>query len=117
MARAAGSKRPLIHGWARARGADRWWRRAALGSTVPLNSKSRGGTGEGQRTLGVCRMLEQDRDPIVTKALSRALPELAKRDPRAVWEYIAKRKDVLPALVLREVKNKLRTGLKNPKTR
>jgi hypothetical protein len=83
----------------------------------PLNSKSRGGTGEGQRTLGVCRMLEQDRDPIVTKALSRALPELAKRDPRAVWEYIAKRKDVLPALVLREVKNKLRTGLKNPKTR
>jgi 3-methyladenine DNA glycosylase AlkD len=105
----------LIHGWARS--ADRWWRRAALVSTVPLNSRSRGGTGEAHRTLAVCRLLEQDRDPMVTKALSWALRELAKRDPRAVREYIAKRKDVLPALVLREVKNKLRTGRKCPKTR
>jgi len=105
----------LIHGWARS--ADRWWRRAALVSTVPLNSRSRGGTGEALRTLGVCRLLERDRDPMVTKALSWALRELAKRDPRAVREYISKRKDVLPALVLREVKNKLRTGLKHPKTR
>jgi hypothetical protein len=105
----------LIHGWARS--TDRWWRRAALVSTVPLNSKSRGGKGEAQRTVGVCRLLEQDRDPMVTKALSWALRELAKRDPRAVREYIAERKDVLPALVLREVKNKLRTGLKNPKRR
>jgi 3-methyladenine DNA glycosylase AlkD len=105
----------LIRGWARA--ADRWWRRAALVSTVSLNSKSRGGTGEPQRTLEVCRLLERDRDPMVAKALSWALRELAKREPRAVREYITKRKDVLPALVLREVKNKLRTGLKNPKKR
>lgn len=103
----------LIHGWARA--TDRWWRRAALVSTVPLNSKSRGGKGETQRTLQVCRLLDRDRDPMVAKALSWALRELAKRDPRAVGKYIAKRNNVLPALVLREVKNKLRTGLKNPK--
>ena len=105
----------LIRGWARA--ADRWWRRAALVSTVPLNSKSRGGMGEAQRTLEVCRLLERDRDPMVAKAFSWALRELAKREPRAVREYITKRKDVVPALVLREVKNKLRTGLKNPKKR
>jgi 3-methyladenine DNA glycosylase AlkD len=105
----------LIHGWARA--ADRWWRRAALVSTVPLNNKTRGGSGDAQRTLEVCRLLERDRDPMVAKALSWALRELAKRDPRAVREYIAKREDVLPALVLREVKNKLKTGLKNPKKR
>jgi len=105
----------LIHGWARA--TDRWWRRAALVSTVPLNNKSRGGTGEARRTLEVCRLLEHDRDPMVTKALSWALRELAKRDSRAVRAYIAKREQVLPALVLREVKNKLRTGLKNPKKR
>lgn len=104
-----------IHGWARA--SDRWWRRAALVSTVPLNSKSRGGSGEPQRTLEICRLLERDRDPMVVKALSWALRELAKREPRAVREYVAKRKDVLPALVVREVKNKLRTGLKNPKKR
>jgi len=105
----------VIHGWARS--TDRWWRRAALVSTVPLNSKSRGGTGEAQRTLGVSRLLERDRNPMVAKALSWALRELAKRDPRAVREYIANRKDVLPALVVREVKNKLSTGLKNPKKR
>ena len=103
----------LIHGWARS--ADRWWRRAALVSTVPLNSKSRGGTGDAYRTLQVCRLLEDDGDLMVAKAMSWALRELAKRDPRAVRDYLAARKDVLPAIVLREVTNKLRTGVKNPK--
>ncbi len=103
----------LIHGWARS--ADRWWRRAALVSTVPLNSKSQGGTGDTYRTLQVCRLLERDRDPMVTKAMSLALRELAKRDPRAVRDYLAARKDALPAIVLREVTNKLKTGVKNPK--
>jgi len=65
----------------------------------------------------VCRLLERDRDPMVVKALSWALRALAKRDPRAAREYIANREEVLPALVLREVKNKLQTGLKNPKKR
>jgi hypothetical protein len=101
----------LIHGWAHS--ADRWWRRAALVSTVPLNSKAQGGKGETYRTLQVCRILERDGDPMVVKALSWALRELAKRDPRAVREYVASRKEVLPALVLREVINKLSTGVKN----
>jgi 3-methyladenine DNA glycosylase AlkD len=105
----------LIHGWARS--ADRWWRRAALVSTVPLNSKAQGGKGETYRTLQVCRMLERDRDPMVAKALSWALRELAKRDPRAVREYVVNRKGVLPALVLREVTNKLSTGVKNPRAK
>jgi 3-methyladenine DNA glycosylase AlkD len=105
----------LIHGWARS--ADRWWRRAALVSTVPLNSKAQGGKGETYRTLQVCRMLERDRDPMVAKALSWALRELAKRDPRAVREYMGSRKSVLPAMVLREVTNKLTTGVKNPRQR
>jgi hypothetical protein len=105
----------VVHGWARSE--DRWWRRAALVSTVPLNSKSRGGVGDARRTLGICRLLERDRDPMVVKALSWALRELAKRDPGAVRKYVAARKDVLPALVLREVQNKLTTGLKNPKKR
>jgi len=103
----------LIHNWARS--ADRWWRRAALVSTVPLNSKARGGSGDPYRTLQVCRLLERDRDPMVAKALSWALRELSKRDPRAVREYMASRKEILPSLVLREVGNKLKTGLKNPK--
>lgn len=103
----------LIHSWAHS--VDRWWRRAALVSTVPLNSKSQGGAGDTYRTLQVCRLLERDRNPMVTKAMSWALRELAKRDPRAVRDYLAARKEVLPAIVLREVTNKLKTGVKNPK--
>src|SRR5271155_750082 len=100
----------LIHGWARS--ADRWWRRAALVSTVPLNREAQGGHVDTYRTLQVCRIIERDRDPMVAKALSWALRELGKHDPRAVREYLASRKDVLPPIVLREVNNKLATGLK-----
>ena len=103
----------LIHRWALS--ADRWWRRAALVSTVPLNSRAQGGSGDRRRTLSVCRILERDRDPMVAKALSWALRELAKRDPGAVRAYLEARAGVLPALVLREVRNKLETGLKNPR--
>src|SRR5271157_756608 len=34
----------LVHRWARS--PDRWWRRAALVSTVPLNSRAQGGAGD-----------------------------------------------------------------------
>jgi 3-methyladenine DNA glycosylase AlkD len=105
----------LIHGWARS--ADRWWRRAALVSTVPLNSHAQGGRGDTYRTLQVCRILERDRDPMVVKALSWALRELSKRDPRAVREYVAARRNILHARVVREVTNKLATGLKSPRAK
>jgi 3-methyladenine DNA glycosylase AlkD len=49
----------LIKRWARSK--DRWWRRAALVSTVPLNTKARGGTGDAFRTLKTCAMLVNDR--------------------------------------------------------
>jgi DNA alkylation repair enzyme len=102
----------LIHDWARSM--DRWWRRIALVSTVPLNSKARGGEGDAHRTLQVCRILERDRDPMVVKALSWALRDLAKRQPRAVRAYLAERGAALSPLVVREVRNKLETGRKNP---
>ena len=69
------------------------------------------------RTLQVCRLVDSDSDPMVSKALSWALRELAKRDPRAVRDYLKDREDTLPSLVLREVRNKLETGVKNPKLR
>jgi hypothetical protein len=102
----------VIHRWARS--GDRWWRRAALVSTVALNSRAHGGDGDSARTLAVCRLLERDRDPMVTKAMSWALRELAKRDPDAVRSFLAARSGALAALVRREVRNKLETGLKNP---
>jgi 3-methyladenine DNA glycosylase AlkD len=102
----------VIRGWARS--PDRWWRRAALVSTVPLNSRAHGGEGDSRRTLRVCRMLERDRDPMIVKAVSWALRELAKRDPESVRRFLSDRSDALAALVKREVRDKLDTGLKNP---
>ena len=103
----------LIHQWARR--ADRWWRRAALVSTVPLNVKSQGGTGDAPRTLAVCRLLMDDRDDMVVKALSWALRALATRKPEAVARFLKEHNTRLAPRVVREVGNKLRTGLKNPK--
>jgi DNA alkylation repair enzyme len=103
----------VVHGWAAS--PDRWWRRAALVSTVPLNSRAHGGAGDARRTLRVCRLLEADRDPMVVKAVSWALRELAKRDPASVRKFLAERRGALAALVRREVRNKLDTGLKNPR--
>jgi 3-methyladenine DNA glycosylase AlkD len=94
---------------------DRWWRRAALVATVPLNNKTRGGKGDPVRTLAICRQLVADRDDMVVKALSWALRELAKRDGSAVEAFLAEYSQSLAPRVLREVKNKLKTGLKNPR--
>ena len=58
-------------------------------------------------------MLETDRDDMVVKAMSWALRELAKRDPLAVRRFAASHQDLAPRVV-REVTNKLKTGLKNP---
>jgi 3-methyladenine DNA glycosylase AlkD len=103
----------LIHKWAHS--PDRWWRRAALVSTVALNMRSHGGQGDAPRTLAVCRLLVADHDDMVLKAMSWALRMLVPHDPDAVREFIGKYEDVLAARVKREVRNKLATGLKNPR--
>jgi 3-methyladenine DNA glycosylase AlkD len=100
-----------IQGWTRS--TDRWWRRAALVSTVPLNSKARGGKGDPSRTFDICSELVSDRDDMVVKALSWALRELAKRDPVSAKSFLKKYCDELAPRVIREVKSKLQTGLKN----
>jgi 3-methyladenine DNA glycosylase AlkD len=103
----------LIRRWASS--SDRWWRRTAAASTIALNNKARGGKGDTVRTLMVCKMLVADRDDMVVKALSWALRELSKRDPESVRSFLRKYKNVLAARVVREVDNKLKTGLKNPR--
>ena len=103
----------LIETWARSK--DRWWRRAALVCTVALNSKARGGSGDTERTLKICRMLVSDRDDMVVKAQSWALRELGERDRQAVQKFLAQHESTLASRVLREVQNKLTTGLKNPR--
>ena len=103
----------VIKRWAGAD--DRWWRRAAVVSTVALNNKTRGGSGDATRTLLICKLVLRDRDEMVVKALSWALRELAKRDPKSVREFLDANDGLLAARVQREVANKLSTGLKNPR--
>lgn len=104
----------LIVRWAQSE--DRWWRRAALVSTVALNVRSHGGKGDVPRTLAVCQRLVDDHDDMVVKATSWALRELAVHDPAAVRGFLEQYGDRLAARVTREVQNKLRTGLKNPRS-
>jgi 3-methyladenine DNA glycosylase AlkD len=103
----------LIHRWARS--TDRWWRRAALVCTVALNNKARGGSGDTARTLEICYILVKDRDDMVVKAMSWALRELSRRDSQAVRAFLVEQEGVLAARVVREVRTKLMTGLKNPR--
>jgi len=101
-----------IHEWAKSD--DRWWRRAALVSTVALNVSSRGGTRDVDKTLAVCEKLIEDHDDMVVKALSWSLRELVVHDPIAVDAFISSHDEELHSRVKREVRNKLETGLKNP---
>jgi hypothetical protein len=99
----------------RAASPDRWWRRAALVSTVALNLRSRGGTGDTARTLDICARLAADRDDMVVKALSWALRALVVWDPGAVRAFLEEHDGVLAPRVRREVRSKLETGLKTPR--
>jgi 3-methyladenine DNA glycosylase AlkD len=96
----------VVLAWTRS--PDRWWRRAALVSTVPLQ-------GDVARTLRICAALEDDRDPMVWKAVSWALRALAKRRPAAVRRFVDRHESALARGVVRETRSKLDTGVKSPR--
>ncbi len=98
----------LIFKWAASK--DRWWRRAALVSTVPLNVRAQGGYGDPVRTLAVCEKLLDDRDDMVVKALSWALRALSVRDAASVQRFVREHESRLAALVKRQVHHKLAWG-------
>jgi 3-methyladenine DNA glycosylase AlkD len=103
----------LVVTWAQSK--DRWWRRAALVSTVALSR--RGGTKALAQVARICTLLVSDRDDMVVKALSWALREMAKKHPVEAGKYLAEHEHELAARVTREVRNKLTTGLKTPHRR
>jgi len=90
-----------------------WIRRSALVSTVPLNLRARGGKGDVEQTLAICRLLVNDYDDMIVKAMSWALRELSKSDRQAVIGFLEDYQDQLHPRVKREVGTKLRTGKKN----
>lgn len=90
-----------------------WWRRTAVVSTVALNLRSRGGTGDVKRTLMICEKVINDRENMIVKALSWALRELSKSDKQAVEIFMEKYDSQMAGLARREVYTKLETGRKN----
>jgi len=96
---------------------NRWWRRAALASSIWLSRRHGARERDIERALNVCASLVADRDDMVVKAMSWALREVARHDPPAATRFVAAHRDSLAPRVLREVRNKLETGLKNPRKR
>ena len=92
---------------------DYWLRRVAVVSTIPLNLRSKGGTGDAARTLMVCENLIDDRNDLVVKAVSWALRELSKINGLVVEDFIEKYKNRLHPRICREVMAKIETGRKN----
>jgi len=85
-------------------------RRLGLVATVHLN---RGGGGYGEWTLRQVDRLIDERDPMITKAVSWALRQMARHQASVVEAYVDSRAERMAALPRREVRNKLRTGRKS----
>ncbi len=94
--------------------ADVWSRRLALVATVWLN---RDDDRFADLTLELIDRVKAERHPMIVKAISWALREMTKRHRDRVAAYIEANRGALAAQAVREVNNKLRTGLKSGKTR
>jgi 3-methyladenine DNA glycosylase AlkD len=101
----------MVLGWASSQ--DFWWRRVALVSTVLLSRS--GNANDILNVVTICTLLVADREDMVVKALSWALRELSKTHPEDASTFLAKHRNILAARVVREVTNKLTTGLKTPR--
>lgn len=92
---------------------DKWNRRKALAATIALNQKARGGKGDVDRTIAVCEKLAIDHQDMVVKALSWALRVLIGIDRNAVMDFLDTHQQTLHKRIIREVRSKLSSGLKN----
>ncbi|MBU0520351.1 DNA alkylation repair protein [bacterium] len=88
-----------------------WGRRAVIVAMIlPL----RKGAGDIDRCLEILADYASSREKMIYKAVSWALREASKKYPDRVHAFIDKHAAVLHGSVLREVRNKLDTGKKNP---
>jgi 3-methyladenine DNA glycosylase AlkD len=61
-------------------------------------------------------LLKNEKDILVTKAISWILRSLIKNHKQEVADYLERNKETLPKIAVREATNKLLTGRKNKKT-
>lgn len=94
--------------------ADVWSRRFALVATARINRGATGFTAP-DLTLELVGQVKDERHPMVTKAVSWALRELIRHHHEEVAAYLAENETALASHVVREVRNKLETGLKRGK--
>lgn len=81
---------------------------------VTLSQLNHRGLGK-HLTLDVIDSVRHHRDPMITKAVSWALREFAANWPGPTRSYLKARGDELPAIAIRETRNKLDTGKKSGK--
>jgi 3-methyladenine DNA glycosylase AlkD len=93
---------------------DVWSRRVALVATIPINRNNPGFTIP-DLTLELVERIKQERHPMMTKAISWVLREMIKNHRDRVIAYLDANREVLARHVVREVDNKLQTGLKSGK--
>lgn len=90
---------------------DLWSRRLALVGALIASRED--GALIPDRLFSLLDRVQAEREPLMVKAVSWALRELSKHHPDRVAAYVDQRRSTLPALVIREVNHKLRTGLKS----
>jgi 3-methyladenine DNA glycosylase AlkD len=93
---------------------DVWSRRLALVPTARLNRGKMGATAP-DLTLSLIDQVKAERHPMITKAVSWVLRETIKTHRDQVADYLEQNRNALASHVVREVDNKLRTGLKQNK--
>lgn len=93
----------------------KWHRRAAIVSLLQLIRQKEINPEE---VLGMTDEIKNDKDPMIQKAISWVLREMVRVDnATAVEKYLNQNRDKLAGYVVREVTNKLRTGLKSGKVK
>lgn len=91
----------------------KWHRRAAIVSTLQLirNKKIKA-----EEVLAMIDEIIDDRDPMIQKAISWVLREIVRfGEKKPVEKYIKENQGQLATYVIREVNNKIQTGLKSGK--
>jgi 3-methyladenine DNA glycosylase AlkD len=87
---------------------DFWYRRIAVVSTIYLD-------GDPERMLRYTQALVDDKEDMIVKAVSWVLRRAIKYDREGVERFLDKNRKHLASRIKREVRNKLETGLKNPR--
>lgn len=100
----------MVDGWSVSE--SRWLRRSALVATVGRNAVAP----DPARTFALCIRLADDRDDMVEKAVSWALRWLAQKDRAVVEAFMAEHGSRFRPRVRREVRHKLMTGRKTPRS-